>query len=202
MRINRAADDAAGLSISQTFRADIASFKVAIRNANEATSLIQVAEGSMNVTHNILTRLKELATQAASDNAESNLDKINAEATQLTTEIDRIADSAEYADTALISGNYGNTGVASSDGIVASSIDVSSAGAGTFTFVDGSGNGLQLGNGTVTQTVTLSGIGAQNDNFSELGIKFTTNTGYTRHRLELFDHSCYCRRRRHLPGGF
>ena len=62
-RINSAADDAAGLAISQSFRADIASYGVASRNASEASSLLQVAEGAMDQIGNMLTRLKELATQ-------------------------------------------------------------------------------------------------------------------------------------------
>ena len=108
-RINSAADDAAGLSISQSFRADIASFKVASRNASEASSLLQVAEGALDQIGNMLTRLKELATQASSANAGANTAKINAEASQLKLEIERIADSTEYADTALINGSYGIT---------------------------------------------------------------------------------------------
>jgi len=96
-RINKAADDAAGLSISQSFRADIASYKVAQRNVSEANSLIQVAEGSLDQVGNMLTRMKELATQAASANAGSNLDKINSEYQKLMDEIDRVVDSTEYA---------------------------------------------------------------------------------------------------------
>ncbi len=88
-RINSAKDDAAGLAISQQFRADIASYKVAGRNVSEANSLVQVAEGGMDQIGNMLTRLKELATQAASANAGSNLDKINAEGNELIKEIDR-----------------------------------------------------------------------------------------------------------------
>src|SRR3990172_8062075 len=65
-RINRAADDAAGLAISQQFRADIASYKVASRNVSEANSLLQVAEGAMDQIGGMLTRLKEIATQASS----------------------------------------------------------------------------------------------------------------------------------------
>jgi flagellin len=106
-RINKAADDAAGLAISQAFRADIASFKVASRNASEANALLQVAEGAADQIGNMLIRLKELATQAASANAGSNLDKINDEKAKLLTEIDKIAQSTEYADVALINGTYG-----------------------------------------------------------------------------------------------
>lgn len=108
-RINKAADDAAGLSISQAFRADIASFKVASRNASEASSLLQVAEGALDQIGNMLTRLKELATQASSANSGSNLAKIDAESDQLLAEIERIADSTEYADVSLINGSYGVT---------------------------------------------------------------------------------------------
>lgn len=108
-RINRAADDAAGLAISQQFRADIASFKVASRNTAEANSLLQTAEGSLDNIGNMLTRLKELATQASSANAGSNLGKIDAEAQKLIEEIERIATSTEYAGSALIDGSFGVT---------------------------------------------------------------------------------------------
>jgi len=108
-RINSAKDDAAGLAISQQFRADIASYKVASRNVSEANSLVQVAEGGMDQIGNMLTRLKELATQAASANAGSNLDKINAEGNKLIEEIDRIADSTKYAGTNLLNGSFGVT---------------------------------------------------------------------------------------------
>ncbi len=104
-RINRAADDAAGLAVSQSFRADIASYKVAVRNTSEANALLQVAEGSLDQMGNILTRLKELATQAASGNAGSNIDKINDEANQLVEEFDRIATSTTYAGTDLLTGS-------------------------------------------------------------------------------------------------
>ncbi|MFA5182751.1 MAG: flagellin, partial [Syntrophales bacterium] len=106
-RINKAADDAAGLAISQQFRADIASFKVASRNTAEAGSLLQVAEGAMDQIGNMLTRLKELATQAASANAGSNLDKIESEKDKLISEIDRIANSTEYAGSKLLDGTFG-----------------------------------------------------------------------------------------------
>ncbi len=108
-RINRAADDAAGLSISQAFRADIASYKVASRNTAEANSLLQVAEGATDQIGDMLTRLKELATQAASSNAGSNLDKINAEGNKLIDEINRIANVTEYAGTKLLNGTFGVT---------------------------------------------------------------------------------------------
>ena len=107
-RINKAADDAAGLAISQSFRANIASFKVASRNASEAGALLQVAEGGMDQIGNMLTRLKELATQASSANVgDTERAKIHSEATALTSEIDRIAGSTKYGSTALLDGNFG-----------------------------------------------------------------------------------------------
>ena len=118
-RINHAADDAAGLAISEGFRADIASFKVASRNTSEASSLLQVAEGGMDQIGNMLTRLKELATQAASANVgSSERTKIDAEADQLITEIDRIANSTKYGSTALLDGTFGasQTGSLQADG--------------------------------------------------------------------------------------
>ena len=82
-RINSAADDAAGLAISQQFSADIASYKMGSQNVSQANALLQVAGGAMDQIDNMLTRLKELATQASSANAGSNLTKINDEGDKL-----------------------------------------------------------------------------------------------------------------------
>jgi flagellin len=113
-RINRAADDAAGLSISEGFRADVASFKVASRNTTEANAMLQVAEGGMEQIGNMLTRLKELATQAASANVGSTeRTKINAEGNALISEIDRIANSTKYGSTTLLDGTFGASKAAS-----------------------------------------------------------------------------------------
>lgn len=109
-RINKAADDAAGLAISSSFRANIASFKVASRNTSEANSLLQVAEGGMDQITNMLTRLKELSTQAASANVgSSERVKINAEGNALISEIDRIANSTKYGSTNLLDGTFGSS---------------------------------------------------------------------------------------------
>jgi len=106
-RINRAADDAAGLSVSQSFRADIASYKVAQRNVSEANAMLQVGEGALDQVGNMLTRMKELATQSASANSSSNLAKINAEYGKLMQEVDRIVNSTQYAGTKLLDGSLG-----------------------------------------------------------------------------------------------
>jgi len=101
-RINRAADDAAGLAISSRFRAQIRSLEAAQRNATQAIAMLQVAEGSLNEISNILTRLKELATQAASDNTGDDRARLDEEARELLKEIDRIAQSTKYSGTPLI----------------------------------------------------------------------------------------------------
>ncbi len=87
-RINRASDDASGLAISSSMRADIAAYKVASRNVAQANATIQTAEGAMDQIGNMLVRLKELATQASSSGNMNN--HIDAEAQQLLDEIDRI----------------------------------------------------------------------------------------------------------------
>ncbi len=90
-RINKASDDAAGLAVSTTMRVEIASLNQAARNVAEANSQIQVAEGAFDQIANILTRLSELATQAASANGNPTM--AQTEADELIEEIDRIASS-------------------------------------------------------------------------------------------------------------
>ena len=108
-RINKSADDAAGLAISDTLNSKIASTSQARRNASDGVSLIQVAEGSMNEITNILVRLRELATQASSDTI-GNLERsyTNLEYTQLVDEIDRIAHSTEFNGIKLLGGEDAN----------------------------------------------------------------------------------------------
>jgi len=102
-RVNKAADDAAGLAISSRFRAQIRSLQQAQRNTSQAISMLQVAEGSLNEIHNILERLKELATEAASDTVgDTDRSKIDSEADALLAEIDRISQATKYSDTQLI----------------------------------------------------------------------------------------------------
>ncbi len=188
-RINRAADDAAGLSISQQFRADIASFKVASRNAAEATSLLQVAEGAVDQIGNMLTRLKELATQAASANAGSNLDKINAEGNKLINEINRIAASTEYAGSKLLNGSFGVS--ASSGGTFTAGRGFSAVtgleSAKTYTVATISGGTITisatLASGRVSQTVygvTAPSTGTTKEvSFNALGLTLKLNSTWS-----------------------
>lgn len=104
-RINKSADDAAGLAISETMRGKIRSLDQAKRNANDGVSLVQVAEGSMNEVSNILIRLRELATQAASDTiGNKERSYTNREYVQLVNEIQRISNTTEWNGLPLLSG--------------------------------------------------------------------------------------------------
>lgn len=97
-RINKSADDAAGLAISESLRGKIRGLNVAKRNANDAVSMVQVAEGSMNEMTNILIRLRELTVQASTDTlGERERSFLNREYTQLADEIDRIGNSTEFS---------------------------------------------------------------------------------------------------------
>ncbi len=104
-RINRAGDDAAGLAISESLRAQIRGLKQASRNANDGISLVQVAEGAMNEVSGILIRLRELGVQAASDTVGPvERQFLNVEYDQLVSEIDRISDGTEFNGTQLLAG--------------------------------------------------------------------------------------------------
>jgi len=110
-RINRAGDDAAGLSISEKMRGQIRGLEQASTNAQDGISLIQTAEGALNETHSILQRMRELAVQAANDtNADEDRDAIKAELDQLTEEIDRIATQTEFNTKTLMTGKFAGTG--------------------------------------------------------------------------------------------
>lgn len=104
-RIVKAADDAAGLAISEKMRSHIRSTGQALRNASDGISMIQTAEGAMNEVGNILIRFRELSTQAASDTiGDTERGFINKEVQQLKQEVDRIAKSTEYNGRKLLAG--------------------------------------------------------------------------------------------------
>ena len=105
-RITKAADDAAGLSISENLKSTIRGYAQAQRNANDGISMIQVAEGGITEVSNILTRLRELGVQAASDTVgEIERGFIDTEVQQLKSELERIALSTRFNDRELLSGN-------------------------------------------------------------------------------------------------
>lgn len=114
IRINRAGDDAAGLAISEKMRAQVRGLNQAARNAQDAISLIQTAEGAAGETHAILQRMRELAVQAATDtNTADDRSKLQAEVQQLRTEVDRIAHNTEFNTLKIL--NYGANVLNSAD---------------------------------------------------------------------------------------
>lgn len=106
-KINRAGDDAAGLSISEKMRSQIRGLNKASSNAEDGISLIQVAEGALNETHSILQRMNELATQAANDtNTSTDRKAIQQELNQLTSELDRIYSTTQFNTMNLLDGSF------------------------------------------------------------------------------------------------
>lgn len=105
-RINKSADDAAGLAISENLKAQIRSSRQAYRNASDGISMVQVAEGGLNEIGNIIVRLRELGIQASSDTiGDRERGFINKEVDQLKTEMQRIADVTTWGSTKLLDGS-------------------------------------------------------------------------------------------------
>ncbi|SFJ45569.1 flagellin [Halobacillus dabanensis] len=112
LRINNASDDAAGLAISEKMRGQIRGLEQAQTNAQDGISMIQTAEGALNETHDILQRMRELATQASNDtNTETDRGEIQKEVNQLTSEINRIGNTTEFNTQNLLNGGGETTSV-------------------------------------------------------------------------------------------
>jgi flagellin len=199
LRINRAADDAAGLSISEGMRGELTGLRQSVKNAEQATNLIQTAEGALNEVNAILIRMRELSVQSASSTVhDDNREALNAEYVQLNNEIDRISTVTSYNNTTLLTGygNVVNQDVATSTALASATTGVfnvqnSGAAAGTYTFEDGAAvndRSITLGNGIATQTIDIgsaldtdgaaqAGVVATNSsivaNFDRLGIQLT-----------------------------
>ncbi|WJX99490.1 flagellin [Curtobacterium sp. 458] len=108
LRINRAADDAAGLSISEGLKSQVGGLTVAARNAQDGISVVQTAEGGLTETHAILQRVRDLAVQAGNDsNNDASRTAIQTEVTQLGAELGRIADSTNFNGIKLLDGKAG-----------------------------------------------------------------------------------------------
>lgn len=109
-KINRAGDDAAGLAISEKMRGQISGLDMASKNASDSISLIQTAEGALNETHSILQRMRELAVQSSNDtNVTDDRDALQKEISQLTQEIDRVANTTEFNTQKLLDGGFSGT---------------------------------------------------------------------------------------------
>ncbi|WP_177225105.1 flagellin [Geodermatophilus obscurus] len=187
-RINRAADDAAGLAISEGLRSQIGGMKQAVRNTQDGISVVQVAEGALGTTTSILQRMRDLAVQAANDsNNQAARDAIGTEVEGLQKELARIADSTNFNGTKLLDGSTttlnfqvgANGDTASQIAVDLSSADVSavadalgvgggsktsfavitpSTAAGTYTFSDGQGASAAVDLGTAGDHTTVDSV--------------------------------------------
>jgi flagellin len=178
-RITRAADDAAGLGIANKLRADIRSLTAASRNAEQANSVLNIAEGAAGTIQKMLERMKELATQAASDSVDgSGRNRIVAEYQALRGEIDRTVGTVKFQGNTLLDGGYGakldaaSTALATTTGVY--DVKISGAGTGSYTLSSGS-NIVTLTNGSTSQTLGVTAGTKQTLNFSAFGIAIETN---------------------------
>lgn len=128
IRINRAADDAAGLAISEGLRSDIRSLRQSVRNANDGISLINVAEGALNEQSSILIRLRELASQASTGTVGSTeRQTIQLEFNALRSEIDRIANTTAFNGQNLVDGSLASSVASSGQIIIQIGVDSSAS---------------------------------------------------------------------------
>jgi flagellin len=152
LRISTAADDAAGLAISERLRSQVRSMEQAKRNANDGISMVQTAEGALNEVNAILTRLRELAIQAANGSV-SNQDKntLNQEFTSLISEINRIGSSTEFNGVKLLDGSSSavsfQVGAGTNTGIDTLSVSLSATLSTSLSL-----NSLDIGSGGSTST--------------------------------------------------
>jgi flagellin len=194
LRINRAADDSAGLAISEKLRAQVRGLDQATRNAQDGISMIQTAEGALNEVHSILQRMRELAVQGANSTlTDTDRESINTELVALRAEVDRIASSTTFNGQKLLDGSLA-TSVSNASGVLGgdqvgtnsavSKVDVSGAKAGTtYTIAQGTS-----GAGFLRMTATINGSvvtqddvavaagtagGSQVISFSTFGISLT-----------------------------
>jgi len=145
LRINKAADDSAGLAVSEKLKNQVRGLNQAQRNAQDGISLLQTAEGALNETHSILARMRELAVQSSNDTL-TNADRLHIqdEVNQLLSEVDRIAASTQFNTIALLNGAGQATGLqfhVGPNNIVTGSVDEV-----TFGFTSASTSGLTITN--------------------------------------------------------
>ncbi|MFP6645160.1 MAG: flagellin [Candidatus Latescibacterota bacterium] len=190
LRVNRAMDDASGLVVSEGLRSEAAKLNQNVRNAQQGSDMLQVAEGSLQTVNNIMVRMRELAIQSSTSTInDANRESIAAEFGQLVSEIDRIVSATAYNNRNLLAG-FGNvvsttasTALTDSATTGVTRVGVSAVSPGTFTFSDSAGDGsLTLGNGLVTQTLNtgtaLDGSVVASGtkliaNFDRLGVQVT-----------------------------
>ena len=189
-RINRASDDAAGLAIANKLRNTGAALTQASRNADQAASMLQIADGAAQTLGGIIDRMKQLAAAAASASAGSGADdqrpKLQAEFDALNSEITRIVATTKYQGVQLLAGGGTPAGHVLDASTITDAGDIAdikiSAGVadGTYTISsDGTSNGvvtLDDGNGNSQKLIAVDGV--QTLNFDKLGVTITTGVGF------------------------
>jgi flagellin len=157
-RINRAADDAAGLSVSENLRAQIGGLQVASRNAQDGINVVQIAEGAMNEVHSILQRMRDLSIQAANSGSQDTSARTAAqqEVTQLNAELDRIGNTTRFAGSTLLKGTSAALNGAALDSTTLPTSDITFGITGTFTKPDGASVTLDGTTSAATGVVTVA----------------------------------------------
>jgi len=173
LRINSAADDAAGLAVRELIRSDIAVLRQGARNAQDAISMVQTAESALQVVDNLLVRMKELAEQAATESySTTQRSMMNAEFAEMANEMDRIASSTNFNGTTLLNSASGTltihvgTGNTANDKITVQLVDSSVAGLGI-----GSVNISTLASAAAALTALDSAISAKDSARAAFGSK-------------------------------
>ncbi|HEX7490700.1 MAG TPA: flagellin [Candidatus Limnocylindrales bacterium] len=190
LRINRAADDAAGLAISEKLQAQVTGLNQAQRNAQDGVSMVQTAEGALTEVHSMLQRIRELAVEAANSTlSATDAASVNLEVTALQDEINRIGNKTTFNGLNLLTGNLAvkrgtdtlgtsvTAGATNTSTVAIGNVSVAGAAAGKTFTLSTSGSDLTLSDGTVTQKITLdplvNGAGSQALTFDKLGVSFT-----------------------------
>lgn len=185
-QINRAADDAAGLTISEKMRKQMRGLDRASTNAQDGVSAVQTAEGALTEVHSMLQRMNELAVQASNGtNSESDRDAIKAEIDQLVTEIDRVAETTKFNETYLLKGNA--AGVKTTKTVAAHDAGLE----GKLTDLGGGKSVFQLDEALESgDKVTIAGkeytIGTS-ENHKDAGELNTSTDGYLKSDNAIFD---------------
>ena len=160
LRINSAADDAAGLAISEKMRAQIRGLDQASRNAQDGSSLVQTAEGGIDQISNMVQRVRELAVQAANDtNVTEDRDKIGEEIGQLTKEIDNMSSRVQFNKKTLLDGSLSLTGISLQVGANSGSANVVNFTIGSLKATDLIGNSAVDSNANANKTISACDSG-------------------------------------------
>ena len=198
LRINTAADDAAGLSIATKLQSQVTGLNQAQRNAQDGVSMVQTAEGALNQVQTMLQRIRELAVEAGNSTlSSSDAASVQSEITALEAEINRTATSTTFNGQALLTGNLSTTrsggtlattytagGGGNTSNLAITNVDVKGADAGQTYTLTANGASVTLtegaGNGARSQTVAVSiagGVGSQVLNFNSLGVSVAVTAG-------------------------